>query len=69
MLVVQNASLILLTRYAKTQPGDQFISTTAVVMSEMCKMLACFVVVFFEMDKSVGLWVQHMRTTEENSLY
>ena len=24
-LVVQNASLILLTRYAKTQPGDQFL--------------------------------------------
>ena len=65
MLVVQNASLILLTRYAKTQPGDQFISTTAVVMAELSKMLACFVVVFFEMDKSVGLWVQHMHTTEK----
>jgi len=63
MLVVQNASLILLTRYAKTQPGDQFISTTAVVMAELSKMLACFVVVFFEMDKSVGLWMQHMHTT------
>ena len=32
MLVGQNASLVLLTRYAKTRTGEQFVSTTAVVI-------------------------------------
>ena len=31
VLVVQNASLILSIRYARTLPGDRFFATTAVV--------------------------------------
>ena len=35
MLVAQNASLVLLTRWAKTREGNQFVSTTAVVIGEL----------------------------------
>ncbi|XP_012887834.1 PREDICTED: UDP-galactose translocator isoform X3 [Dipodomys ordii] len=37
VLVVQNASLILSIRYARTLPGDRFFATTAVVMAEVLK--------------------------------
>ena len=35
VLVVQNASLILSIRYARTKHGDMFVSSTAVVFSEV----------------------------------
>ena len=35
VLVVQNASLILSIRYARTRNGDMFVSSTAVVFSEV----------------------------------
>ena len=60
LLVVQNASLVLLTRYAKTRTGDQFVSTTAVVMSEFLKLLACLVITFFEMNRNVKAWMAHL---------
>nr|DBA21205.1 TPA: hypothetical protein GDO54_017889 [Pyxicephalus adspersus] len=41
VLVVQNASLILSIRYARTLPGDRFFSTTAVVMAEILKGITC----------------------------
>ncbi|XP_040261070.1 UDP-galactose translocator [Bufo bufo] len=41
VLVVQNASLILSIRYARTLPGDRFFSTTAVVMAEVLKGITC----------------------------
>ena len=35
ILVLQNASLILTIRYSRTLPGDMYISSTAVVFSEV----------------------------------
>lgn len=46
MLVVQNASLILSIRYARTLPGDRFFATTAVVMAEVLKGLTCLLLLF-----------------------
>jgi len=73
-LVVQNASLILLTRYAKTQPGDQFLSTSAVVMAELCKMSACLVIVFFEtktpggsLPQNISSWFAHLHNVLVNN--
>ncbi|XP_073455897.1 UDP-galactose translocator isoform X2 [Aquarana catesbeiana] len=43
VLVVQNASLILSIRYARTLPGDRFFSTTAVVMAEVLKGITCLI--------------------------
>ncbi|XP_031800958.1 LOW QUALITY PROTEIN: UDP-galactose translocator [Sarcophilus harrisii] len=46
VLVVQNASLILSIRYARTLPGDRFFATTAVVMAEVLKGAACLLLLF-----------------------
>lgn len=46
VLVVQNASLILSIRYARTLPGDCFFATTAVVMAEGLKGLTCLLLLF-----------------------
>ncbi|XP_035676721.1 UDP-galactose translocator-like isoform X2 [Branchiostoma floridae] len=45
ILVVQNASLILTMRYARTMPGDMFFSTTAVVMAEVLKLVGCVLII------------------------
>merc|ERR1719454_2443995 len=61
MLAAQNASLVLLTRWAKTREGNQFVSTTAVVMSEFLKLLACLVVTYFEMHRNFKAWISHLK--------
>lgn len=45
VLVVQNASLILSIRYARTLPGERFFSTTAVVMAEVLKGITCLLLI------------------------
>lgn len=49
-LTIQNASLTLFMRAARTQK-DLFISSTAVIMSEMLKLVTCFLMVYREEGK------------------
>jgi len=53
VLAIQNAALIVVMRYVRTRPGDMFASTTAVVMTEVLKVVTCFVVIWYEEGKSV----------------
>ncbi|XP_070558452.1 UDP-galactose translocator-like isoform X2 [Ptychodera flava] len=48
ILVVQNASLILVMRYTRTVKGDMYFSTTAVVMTELFKLLTCLLIIFYQ---------------------
>lgn len=48
ILVVQNASTILLLRYVRTTTGDMFYSTTAIVCQEIIKMSVALVLLFSE---------------------
>ncbi|RKO90124.1 nucleotide-sugar transporter-domain-containing protein [Blyttiomyces helicus] len=43
-LVVQNSALVLFMRYSKTIPGPAYLSSTAVVLSELLKLLASLAV-------------------------
>ncbi|KIX99102.1 uncharacterized protein Z520_05563 [Fonsecaea multimorphosa CBS 102226] len=43
-LVVQNSSLVLVMRYSRILPGPRYLSSTAVVLSEVLKCLICFCV-------------------------
>lgn len=52
-LTFQNAILGLSIRYARIQPGDLFLSSTAVVMSEVVKLIACLLIVFIQ-EKSIA---------------
>ena len=47
-LVIQNAALILLMRYTRTRPGDKFLSSTAVVVSEVMKLIVCLIIILYE---------------------
>lgn len=47
-LTLQNAVLGLSMRYARTRSGDMFLSSTAVVMAEVVKLLTCLVFVHQE---------------------
>lgn len=60
ILVVQNALMVLSTRYSRTIPGDMYITTTAVVVAEVMKLLTCLVILGFEHGLSLGsfLWQQ-----------
>ena len=60
VLALQNAALIIVMRYVRTRPGDMFASTTAVVMSEIVKMVTCFVVIWYEEGMSVRGCCSHL---------
>uniref|UniRef100_A0A336M2S5 CSON010750 protein n=1 Tax=Culicoides sonorensis TaxID=179676 RepID=A0A336M2S5_CULSO len=51
-LTVQNAVLGLSMRYARTRSGPMFLSSSAVLMSEVVKLLTCLIVVFVEEGRS-----------------
>ena len=57
-LVIQNATLILSMRYARTMPGDQFYSTVAVMCTELLKIFLCLIVVLFEVKGSFSRYFQ-----------
>jgi solute carrier family 35 (UDP-sugar transporter), member A1/2/3 len=46
--VVQNAATILLLRYVRTQPGDMFFATTAIVCQEVIKMFTSVILCYME---------------------
>lgn len=48
VLVIQNASTIILLRYVRTAPGDMFFSTTAIVCQEFIKMLVAALLIYAE---------------------
>ena len=62
-LTGQNAVLGLSMRYARTRPGDMFISTTAVVMAETLKFFTCLLLVFNDEDRSVNKWWNSLYST------
>ncbi|XP_043584539.1 UDP-galactose translocator [Bombus pyrosoma] len=47
-LTLQNALVGLSMRYARTRSGDMFLSSTAVVMAEVVKLLICLILVLVE---------------------
>ncbi|XP_055639638.1 UDP-N-acetylglucosamine transporter [Toxorhynchites rutilus septentrionalis] len=51
-LTLQNAILGLSMRYARTRSGDMFLSSTAVVMAEVVKLITSLVLVFMEEGKN-----------------
>lgn len=60
LLAVQNAALIIVMRYVRTRPGDMFASTTAVVMTEILKVAACLVIIWYEEGMSVRGCCTHL---------
>jgi len=62
-LTGQNAVLGLSMRYARTRPGDMFISTTAVFLSELVKLIACLGLVWNSEDRSVTKWWNSLHST------
>jgi len=48
VLVLQNTSLVLVMRYSRTRAGDMYIATTAVVASELVKLVFCLAAVLYE---------------------
>jgi solute carrier family 35 (UDP-sugar transporter), member A1/2/3 len=59
LLTFQNASLALVMRYVRTRAGNMFFSSTAVVSSEVLKLIICFIYVLIE-QKSVAGFLQHL---------
>jgi len=55
-LTGQNAVLGLSMRYARTRPGDMFISTTAVFLAELVKLFTCLGLVWNAEDRSFSQW-------------
>ncbi|XP_013073108.1 UDP-N-acetylglucosamine transporter-like isoform X2 [Biomphalaria glabrata] len=48
LLTLQNALLILVMRYVRTRDGEMFVATTAVIMSEAFKFVACLFIILIQ---------------------
>ncbi|KRK06076.1 UDP-N-acetylglucosamine transporter isoform X1 [Drosophila yakuba] len=62
-LTLQNAILGLSMRYARTRPGDIFLSSTAVLMAEFAKLITCLFLVFNEEGKDAQKFVRSLHKT------
>lgn len=60
LLVVQNASLALTMRAARTQTGDMFFSTSAVCMAELTKVIVCLIIILHSFGWNIKLWFSHI---------
>lgn len=61
-LTLQNALVGLSMRYARTRSGDLFLSSTAVVMSELLKLLTCLVLVYIEEGNLLKFYIALKQT-------
>ena len=60
VLILQNATLVLVMRYARTRPGNMFFATTAVVMAEVMKLTFCLGVTLYEHHGSISDWLKYL---------
>lgn len=58
-LTFQNVVTIILIHYAKSRPGDVFISSTVVVLMEVFKLTACLLILLIQ-HCSVGTWAKEI---------
>lgn len=61
-LTLQNAVLGISMRYARTRPGDMFLSSTAVVMAEAVKLLTSLALVYNE-EGNYKRWINALHHT------
>ena len=59
-LLLYNSFSALIMRYSRTIPGDKYLVSVAVLMTELGKMLVCTILVLFEKNDdgygiSIGL--------------
>jgi len=50
ILVIQNTSLVLLMRYSRTVSGQPYLTSTAVFLTEIIKILSSVILLHHEMD-------------------
>lgn len=62
LLTLQNAVLILVMRYTRTSASkdDMYMATTAVIMSELFKVLASLSILFLQEGKSIPRLLAHL---------
>ncbi|ETN75440.1 hypothetical protein NECAME_12397 [Necator americanus] len=55
VLIAQTTALVLILRYSRTQnnEGPRYLSSTAVVMAEIVKMVTCILVLFYNHGESL----------------
>lgn len=59
VLTVQNATLILMMRYSRTRPGDLYITSTAVMLTEIVKVVLSALMLLAE-EKSIIGWLKYL---------
>lgn len=60
VLVIQNASLILTMRYTRMTGGKLYVTSTAVVMTEFFKLVACLIIILIEHKGNIVNWASFL---------
>ena len=56
---MQNATLILMMRYSRTRPGDLYITSTAVMLTEIVKVVLSALMLLVEEQSIIG-WLKYL---------
>jgi len=67
VLIVQNAALVLIMRYARTRPGNMFMSTTAVVSAELMKLTVCLAATVYENHCNLLAWLSYLNEVSQTT--
>jgi len=60
LLCLQNVVVILVMRHTRSRPGDMYLSSTAVIMTEILKLITSLVIVFCQEGRSLSRFLQHL---------
>ncbi|KAK3101310.1 hypothetical protein FSP39_002590 [Pinctada imbricata] len=62
LLTLQNAVLILVMHHVRTREGPMFMATSAVIVSELFKLLTALAVIFYcEADRNIKKFIWHLQ--------
>lgn len=66
-LVVQNSSYVLLLRYSRIRPGTKYLTSTAVVTSELTKLIICTTIHLYQRRQEFSETSSSLPLTSDNA--
>eukprot|EP01129_Flabellula_baltica_P013484 TRINITY_DN6264_c0_g1_i1.p1 TRINITY_DN6264_c0_g1~~TRINITY_DN6264_c0_g1_i1.p1 ORF type:complete len:327 (-),score=62.27 TRINITY_DN6264_c0_g1_i1:10-990(-) len=62
LCVLQNTFLVIMIRYSKTREGERYLTSSAVTIAEIVKVIVCFGIIgYTQFDSNFNLWKKNVR--------
>lgn len=54
-LTLQNTTQVLVMKYSRLQPGDKYITSIAVAVHELLKLISCLIIITYQENGIKGM--------------